>query len=192
MTMPTSDIKEFANPILPMNIEITYTPNDWLTYQKYLCKELARSNKTVIDSFWFNLILWMLLSLGFLTLFERLGEPHWPSFALALLFFFVLGAYATFQSLRLRNAFKPSEEGSFVGTHNFDFARHGISVQGKGYHSVHSWDIVHRVHRANGQIMIFHDTAAAFVFPEDRLENPDSFYAHLLELHGHDDRQAMK
>lgn len=175
-----------------MNIEITYTPDDWLSYQKYLCKELARSNRTVMDSLWFNLILWLLLSFGLLTMFEQLGEPHWPSVVLTLLFCSVLGAYALFQSRRLRNAFKPSKEGSFVGTHSYEFTRNGISVRGKGFHTVHSWDTVHSVRRANGQIMIFIDTAAAFIFPEDRLENPDKLYAHLLKLHGHDDHQAMR
>jgi len=50
-----------------------------------------------------------------------------------------------------------------------------------GYEASHRWSVVKRIERANGMILIYLDTACAYVLPENKLEDPSRLFNYLNE-----------
>ena len=164
-----------------MDILIKLEIEDWNKYQSYIEKELSKSVKSWTDSFWFNLILWAVIGFIFMSIFRNLSEIHLPTIAVVSVFFILLFVLFIFNLLKLKKAFAPSKSGIFIGEHQFVFDEEGIKSKGQGYEGKHSWSVVQRVERTNGMIIIFLDTAYAFIFPESKLEKPDQLYNYINE-----------
>lgn len=82
---------------------------------------------------------------------------------------------------KVRKSFEPSDTGSFCGVHRFRFTEQGIESEGNGFVTNHSWQIVKKVERTQGMILIYFDTAIAYAFPESKLSDPDGVYKYILE-----------
>jgi hypothetical protein len=141
---------------------------------------LGRSANGLTNSFWFNLVLWMVISFAFMLIFQNLSKFHWPTAGAVAFFFVCVWILAVFNVLKQRKVFAPSDEGVFVGSHRFLFDEEGIHSEGIGYKSFHHWGVVKATKRDAGMIMVFIDTALAFVFPEDRLDDPETLYHALM------------
>ena len=158
-----------------MEIHLTLTSEEWYKFQKFIQRKNQKDLNGVIGGFWANLALFFVLTFIFVVLFNFIDRFHYPT----AIFFFVI--FSTIIGLffwniyRLQRSFVPSENGIFVGEHNFTFDEKGIRSEGKGYRSFHEWRVVKTIMRENGMIMIFLDTANAFIFPETQLSDPDVF-----------------
>lgn len=159
-----------------MEIQITLQKEDWKLYRGYIEKELPKHLKTWMDGFWVNMLSWILVSFVFMSIFNKYSEFHWPTAISLGVFFIIISALFFFGMFKIRRAFEPSEDGMFCGDHLFTFDDYGVKSQGKGYESFHSWEVVKKIERAQGMVMIYLDTAYAYVFPESKLNDPDGFY----------------
>lgn len=166
-----------------MHISIKLELEDWLQFQSYIEKELSKAVKSWTDSFWFNFVLWAVIAFFFMSVFQNTSEIHWPTAGVVSAFFILLFILFFFNLAKLKKAFAPSESGVFIGEHHFVFDEDGIKSKGQGYEGSHDWSIVKRIERTNGMILIFLDTAYAYVFPESKLENPELFYNYINERH---------
>lgn len=164
-----------------MEISIKLEADDWRKFQLYIEKELPKTVKSWTDGFWFNVILWTVITLIFLSLFQNSAKFHWPTAGFVSVIFIVMFALFIFNLVKQRKAYAPSEDGAFIGEHTFIFDEKGIRTKGKGYDGSHNWSIVKRIERVNGMLLIFLDTAYAFVLPESKLENPESLYNYISE-----------
>lgn len=164
-----------------MEISIKLEVQDWSKFQSHLEKELPKTVKSWTNSSWFNIILWAVIAFAFMSIFEYIGEIHWPTAGFVTVFFVLFFALFLFNMAKLKKAYAPSENGVFVGEHTFVLDDEGIKSKGQGYEGNHAWTIVKRIERANGMILIYLDTANAYVFPENKLENPDLFYTYIKE-----------
>jgi len=164
-----------------MDISIKLEVKDWYQFQSYLEKAIPKTAKSWTNSFWFNLVLWAVLAFFFMTIFQNTGEVHWPSAGVASAFFIFMFILFIFNLNKFKRACAPSENGVFVGEHRFVFDEEGIKSKGQGYEASHSWSLVQRIERTNGMILIFLDTAYAYVFPETKLKNPEEFYNYINE-----------
>ena len=81
----------------------------------------------------------------------------------------------------MRKAFEPSNKGAFCGEHTFYFTKSGIDIESVDYSGHYSWDVVKRVGRSSGMILIFIGAMTAFLFPEDQLDDPEAFYKNILQ-----------
>ena len=173
-----------------MEIQITLDKQDWKSYQGHIERELPKRMKTWMDSAWVNMIIWMVIAFLFLSLFNRHSNFHWPTAISVGVFFITISALFFFNMFKIRKAFEPSEAGTFCGDHLFIFNEQGIISEGKGYKGNHSWSIVKKIDRAEGMILIYLDTAYAYVFPESKLKAPDDFYGLIYEQYSNVTNQA--
>jgi len=173
-----------------MEIQITLQKEDWKQYQGYIEKELPKHLKTWMDSTWINMLIWMVIAFVFMSIFNQHSTFHWPTAISVGVFFIIIWALFIFNMFKVRRAFEPSEQGTFCGSHQFSFDDHGISSEGMGYKGTHSWEVVKKIERAQGLIMIYLDTAYAYVFPESKLNDPDGFYKYISERHSNVTSQA--
>lgn len=159
-----------------MKITIELSIEDWRKYHKYLSKRLSASVKTFSNSFLFNVILWMILVLIFMFVLRHFEDFHVPTAGLVLGIISCLVIWVYFYNKKYIKAFEPKTNGSFLGTHNFEFDEWGIHSYGDNYDAKHSWNVVQEIQRDSGLIIIFVDTVMAFIFPEEKLNDPDNFY----------------
>lgn len=166
-----------------MEIQIKLDKNDWKKYQKHIENELPKSLNLWINNFWINMVSWMVVTIAFMTIFKRFSEFHGPTAISVAVFFILIFAIFKLNMFKVRKAFEPSEIGTFCGEHTFIFSDDGIVSKGAGYSAKHSWEIVKKVERANGMVLVYLDTCSAFLFPEAKLENPEQFYTDLSQYH---------
>lgn len=163
-----------------MEISIKLEIADWQKFQSHIEKELRKSTKSWTDNFFVGVALWAAITLIFLTFFQNLADSfHWPTACLAAVVFFLILAKLIFDGSKLKKAFAPSENGVFIGEHQFSFNDDGFAVTGKGYETRCDWSTVRNVERVNGMIFMYLDTAYAYLFPESQLEDPDEFYRYI-------------
>ncbi len=158
-----------------MEIDLTLTSEEWYQFQKYVQRKKMKELKGVLDGFGSNLILWGGLTFVFVILFAFIERFHYPTAIFCLVTCATVVGLFFINSHRLQRAFAPSENGTFVGVHRFIFDAQGIHCEGKDYKSSYAWRAVKDIIRANGMIMLFIDTAHAFIFPETQLKDPDGF-----------------
>lgn len=175
-----------------MEIQINLQKEDWKLYQSYIEKELPKKQKTWMDSIWVNMFVWMVVAIVFMTILRNISHFHWPTAASVAIFFVLISALFFFNIFKIRKAFEPQESGTFCGSHRFIFSGEGIASKGKGYEGRHSWEIVKKIERAPGMILIFLDTAYAYVFPESKLDNPDKFYNYISEQYSNVTSQSSR
>lgn len=175
-----------------MEIQIDLQKEDWKLYQAYLEKELPKHHKTWMDSFWVNLFGWMVIAIVFMTVFQQNSNFHWPTAISVAVFFVLISAIFFFNMLKIRKAFEPLESGVFCGSHKFTFSSEGIASEGNGYNGCHSWEIVKKIERSSGMILIYLDKVYAYVFPETKLDNPDEFYQFISEQYSNVTSQSSR
>ncbi|MBT2786736.1 MULTISPECIES: hypothetical protein [unclassified Halomonas] len=166
-----------------MEILIDLQKKDWKNYQAYIEKELPKQQKTWMDRFGINLVLWMIIVIFFMVISQGFIDFHWPTAILIATLFVLISVLFFFNVFRIRKAFEPLESGTFCGTHKFTFSDKGVASEGSGYKSHHSWKVVKRVEWAPGMILIYLDKAYAYVFPESKLDNPEVFYSYISQLY---------
>lgn len=173
-----------------MEIQITLEKEDWKKYQSYIEREFPKRFKTWMDSFWLNLLIWMVIAFVFMSIYTKVTTFHWPTAISVGVFFVLIAALFIFNMLRIRKAFEPSEKGTFCGKHDFRFTDHGIESEGDGYRGCHSWEIIKKVERAQDMILIYIDTVYAFVFPEAKLTDPEMLFSYISERYSNVTNQA--
>lgn len=175
-----------------MEIQINLQKEDWKIYQSYIEKELPKQQKTWMDSFWVNIFVWMVIAIIFMTIFQSFSHFHWPTAISVAIFFILIFALFLVNMFKIRKAFEPLENGVFCGSHKFTFTSKGIASKGKGYEAYHSWEIVKNIERVSGMILIYLDTAYAYVFPESKLDYPDEFYNYISEQYSNVTNQSSR
>jgi len=159
-----------------MEIVINLDKEDWKKFVRYLGRELSKANRSCGKDFFFAFFYWMIVGLIILLMQKFVGGFHWPTAGIAFVVFVFILLFLIIDRKRNKNPFEPSAEGMFVGEHKFIFDERGAQMQGKGYESKYIWTAFKKIERAQGMILIYVDTAMAFIFPETKLSNPDEFY----------------
>ncbi|MCO7222713.1 YcxB family protein [Pleionea sp. CnH1-48] len=169
-----------------MEINIKLDKEDWVQYQGYLERELPKTiPKTWLDNQLVQFVGWLVIAVVFLVVFRQYTEFHWPTAISVAVFFILVAGVFIVNMLKIKKTFEPSDSGCFCGEHQFRFDDKGIHSEGNGYQSFHSWSIVKRIERSDGMIFIHLDTVQAYIFPESKLSNPDSFYEFVNEQYSH-------
>lgn len=152
-----------------MEISLTLTQQDWLRYQLYLEKNLPSRTLSrllgggyvVLGALAVLLALWLdsicLVNIAFV-----LG------FLLAFLALWALGIS------QARKAYFPIPGGAFCSQHRFVFDQQGIHTESDGSSSYTSWRKINRVEHTDEMIMLFLDTAYAFILPCNQLQDPNA------------------
>ena len=167
-----------------LELSLTLTQDDWLRYQSYVERELPKHlpKPWSRQRFRSTLAISCVMALIFLVMFAFWQGWHWPT---AINLFIVTATMFTLMVMelnRFKQSYLPSDQGPFVGEHHFVFDEKGITASGQGYRSFHEWVLVKRIDREQGLVLIFLDTALAFVLPEEKLQNPDEVYDTLVQL----------
>ena len=164
-----------------MKISVKLDKEDWKKFQQHLEKELTKTIKSGTNGFWFNLVTWAVIAFVFLSIFQNINKIHWPTAGFVSVFFILFLSLFFYNLSKIRKAYEPSEDGVFVGEHKFDIDKEGIKTKGHDYVGHHSWSIVKKIERVDNMIIIYLDTAYAYVFPEQQLDDPDQFYNYINE-----------
>ncbi len=166
-----------------MKFSINLEKNDWLLFQKYLEKELPKSVKIWADHFLFDIALVAILIVSIFLTFDTFEQVHLPTAFATSIIFITYFIFLIISGIKFRIAATPAEDGIFIGLHLFIFDENGITSSGEGYEGFQSWSIVKKIVRTDGMILIFLDTAYAFVFLEDKLDNPDELYNTAIQFY---------
>lgn len=158
-----------------MEFELKLEKADWHVFNTYLCKRLSLKNKTLFDNFFFSVFIWMIIGFVIIIILKMFGGFHWPTAAVTSLVFVFVYLIIFYKNKKIQTAFEPMDNGSFCRAHIYKFSEEGIST-GDG---TISWDMILKIERAQGMIMLYMDTAFALIFPEHKLEHPDKFYEYI-------------
>ena len=164
-----------------MEISLNTDVGDWQKFQSYIEKELPQTTKSWTCNFFTSMILWAVTTLLMLSFFYNVSSIHWPTALTISLLFILIFALMKFNNIKLKNAFKPSDNGVFVGQHNIAFSDEGIESKGDGYICKREWRIVQKIERTHEMILIYIDTAYAYVLPVNKLDNPDTVFEFICE-----------
>ena len=162
-----------------MELDLELTQADWLNFNKYVQRKIQ---KGLLGGFWPNVVIWFLITILFVFLFQRIDRLHWPSVGFVSIIFVLLIGYFFLNIAKAQKALMPSLQGTFVGDHHFEFNEKGIYSNGRGYNGFHEWSTVKAIEQGNQMVLIFLDTAYAFVFPETQLEDVEKFVIELNQL----------
>lgn len=116
-------------------------------------------------------------------IFRRFSDFHWPTAGIVTGILVCIAIMTFFKFKKYYRAYEPDVDGVFIGTHKYKFDEDGIHSYGKGYESRHSWDIVKTIKKEAGMIMLFIDTSAAFIIPEEKVEDSDALFNHISNLY---------
>ena len=163
-----------------MQIEIDLEKADWAKYQTYVEKRLPAQASLAVNKRWRTILIW-LLTIMFLLALNFVRHFDWPTALFVAAVFIALFGVVLIQLASVRKAFEPAADGVFCGHHKFTFTDEGIASSGRGYHGLHSWNLVKKVIRAEGMILIFLDTIFAYVLPESKLADPDALFEHVTQ-----------
>lgn len=164
-----------------MNILIKLQLEDWEKFQLYIEKEISDSVKSWVNNFWLNVVFWGGFGFFSMSILRNAGGIHWTTFGLVSVFFILNFILFTFKQTKLKKAFSPSESGLLFVETQFIFNEEGIKTKAKDVEGKNSWSAVQRIERTEGMILIFLDTTLAYIFPENKLENPDELYIYINE-----------
>lgn len=174
-----------------MEVEITYEKEDWIKFQRFLGKEISKRTKTLWDNPFINFAVWVVIGVVSMSVFHNIGKFHAPTAAYVIAFAVVIFTVFIMRLNKIKNAFAPSEIGCFIGTHTFIINESGIKTNGRGYSGSYSWSAVIDIIRSNGLIMLFLDTASAFIFPESKIEDPEALYKYVKECNNTPNKDAQ-
>ena len=165
-----------------VEIDIDLRKEDWFSFVKYLQRKKQRGLKGLFTGFWGNMILWCILTLIFMFLFNRLEKFHYPT--AIFMFVLFLAVFGTFllRMAKLQKALAPSENGIFIGKHHFRFNKNGIFAEGQNAKSHYQWEAILSVVYEEGMVLLFVDTAHAMVFPERQIGDPEGFLQQIKRL----------
>jgi len=164
-----------------MELNIRYEKDDWIAFQSYLEKEMCKSTKSWHDSMWVNFVIWLVIAFTFFSYFQSGLTFSWSTAGIVSFFFIFIYAQIFLSSIKIKEAFRPLEGGTFLGEHQFTFDNEYIHTKGKGYKASHSWGVITRLKKSDEGIYLFLDSAYAYIFPLSKLENPDQFYQYVTE-----------
>jgi len=164
-----------------MDILIKLEVEDWYRFQSYLEKKVINRPRSGAASSWFNVGFGALVGFFFMYIFRSEGGFHWLTASLVSAVFVFLFVLFIYNVNRMKKAYAPSKSGVFVGEHHSIFDGEGIKSKGNGYEAMHAWSVVQQIERKNGMILIFLDTAYAYVFPENKVKDPDALYSYINE-----------
>jgi hypothetical protein len=163
-----------------MEITVDLGIQDWKKYQAYIEKNISSKTKMWFDSSWFNTILWFVIAIVFFTFIQGTDKFNWPTAGIVTFFFVFIYIQLLFSGIKFKKGFEPLEGGSFCRRHIFKFDDNGIHSEGDDYQCSQRWSLVQRIERTDEAIYIFIDSAMAYIFPTQQLENPDEFYEFIL------------
>ncbi|WP_196140302.1 YcxB family protein [Aliikangiella sp. G2MR2-5] len=164
-----------------MQIEITYEKEDWRKYSGYITSMLPKAVRSPLDKGWVNVLIWLYIGFFIVMILKNLESIHAPTAVYEAIFLSSLYLIFRPNKKKLLEAYAPMENGVFIGEHKYTFTDEGIGHTTDGYKGFHSWTNVIKIVRVNGMIMLFVDTESAFIFPEEKIEDPDALYNFALE-----------
>ncbi len=156
-----------------MEFEIDLSADHWKRFNHYLLKQKAKESQGVFSGFWFNMVLWFILTLTIIIILKSSFYLHWPTVILVIGFIILFYLYFYWNNIKLRKALVPSQNGTFVGKKIYRLDDVGINEEAKGYSTKYSWDVIESAVIANGLILAFTDNISAFIFPVDQLDDSD-------------------
>ncbi|WP_448546444.1 hypothetical protein [Thalassotalea fusca] len=160
-----------------MEVKIKLSVKDWESYQSFLGSEAPRK---YYSGWWLTLInavVWFLGVVIVMATVDTISSFHWPTaITVCVLFLLIIVNHLINRPRVLLASFAPDIEGSFCGTHYFRLTDESIIAKSDGYTSEHSWFLFKRIVRSHGLVMLFIDTANAFIFPESELADAEAFY----------------
>ena len=164
-----------------MQFEITYEKEDWRKYIGYITSSIPKSIRSPLDKGWVNVLIWLYIGFFLVMILKNVESIDGPTAVYGAIF--ISSLYLIFRpnKKKLVEAYAPSEDGVFIGEHQYTLTEEGIGHSTEGYKGFHSWTNVLKIIRANGLIMLFVDTESAFIFPEEKVDNPDDLYNFAIE-----------
>lgn len=169
-----------------MEISLQLEKADWQRFQRQTEKRLTKTKAPAwYHNFFISLLFWSTIGFLAMWLYPQIGafQLHLPS-ALFISFFFILFiSIFIFSLIKIKKAAAPSEQGIFIGHHTLFFGDDTIKSTGEHYESSIDWKAIIKIERSNGLIILYLDTLYAYIFPEEKLDNPILFYTHVMEKH---------
>ncbi len=169
-----------------MEISLQLEKSDWQRFQKHTEKRLTKTKaRAWHDHFFIRLFFWSVIGFLAMWFYRQIGafQLHLPSVLFSSIFFILFLSMFIFSLIKIKKAAAPSEQGMFIGQHTFFFGEDKITSTSKHYSSSLDWAAIIKVERANGLIILYLDTLYGLLFPEEKLDNPELFYAHVMTNH---------
>ncbi len=166
-----------------MEISLQLELADWQRFQKHVERKLSISNRASINNPFISGIFWISFGALAMMLYRRIDVFHAPTAIFVSLFFILFIVLFISNLVNMKKKLSPLESGVFIGRHSFTFNEAGFIAIGKDYETKHDWSIIKKVDRGNGLILLYLDSYYAYIFPEEKLADPDAFYDYITVQH---------
>ena len=150
---------------------INITKQNYLDYSDFAVKRLLKSETKKGSGFLKNMILWFVLAVIFMTVFQIKSIPfssfHWQS-ALITATPLVIFIFAfLFNINKFKRLAIPKEDGLMLGNKTIEFQSEGINEINSFGHCFYKWEIVDALEENKGNIYIFVDKVLALIIPSE-------------------------
>lgn len=165
-----------------MNIKIKYEKSDWKAFRKCLKGMISTPRRSLLDRIVPAIAFWMVMGIIATFYYEKVTMFHIPTAILSIVLMMAVFVSQSYRVKRRLKFYEPSENGDFLGEHEFQFEETSFKTISRSSECQYKWDVVLKIERAEGMIMLFVDSARAFILPENQLDNPDDIYQKLIEF----------
>lgn len=158
-----------------MELEIEYDLSDSNEFNDFFRKKVCAEAKAWWDSAWVSVVIWIVVALAFYA-FARSGTKFsWPTAFIVAFFLLLIFGFLVLNSVKMRRAVRPSEDGIFLRRHKFQVTDAGIAVASAGYEARYDWTSIYSVEKTDKAVYLFLDTANAFIFPLSKVGDAEAF-----------------
>lgn len=150
---------------------INITKKNYLDYSDFAVKRLLKSEPKKGYVFLKNMILWFVLAVIFMTVFQIKSIPfssfHWQSSLITTAPFVIFISAFLFNIKKFKRLSIPKENGLMLGNKTIEFRSEGINEINSFGHCFYKWEIVESLEENKDDIYIFVDKVLALIIPSE-------------------------
>ncbi|MBQ4838496.1 YcxB family protein [Pseudoalteromonas luteoviolacea] len=154
---------------------VTITKQDYLGYSDFVVKRLCTPKNQKSSGFLRNMIIWFLLTVIFLAVFQiksvSFSDFHWQSALITAIPFSIFLVVFLYNINKIKKLSIPNENGVMIGEKTIEFQSGGINEIHHLGSCFYKWDAVEAIEENKGDLYIFVDKLMALIIPANSFES---------------------
>jgi len=160
-----------------MKLKVHVTKDDYQEFIKYAYNRLLGNNITTKRNMLTNMVIWFVIALMFLSIFNVLSTNfksfHLNSALIAATPLLIFIGYMIFFTKKAQKLAIPKEHGLLLGSKEIEINNTGITETNDFGTAYYKWASVESIEEVNGNVYLFFDKMLGYIFPVSCFKNDD-------------------
>lgn len=153
---------------------VNITKQDYLGYSEFALKRLCSPKNTNSASFFKNMIIWCVLTVAFMAIFQiksvNFSDFHWQSALFTAIPFSIFLVAFLYNINKFKKLSIPNENGVMIGEKTIEFQSDGISETHHLGSCFYKWEALEAIEENKGDLYIFVDKLLALIIPANAFD----------------------